>query len=384
MQRSNWVINATIYLLFAAVLMLVLVPYMSAAPGERPFGLWYVYSGSMEPVLKPGDGFIVVRSDDLQVGDIIVYKPQKLSYEYVTHRIVQITDEGRFITRGDNSPFTDQQGTEPPVGPSQVNGKVLTFRGHVVVLPYLGLVSATVSRLATTVSLGAKLGLLVFLALFASGLDYLLGNRRSKSRTRPFRLLDIAPYFDPLLLVFLAVLVLTGVGVVQSLGAWTSSDLSYVAVDRPGLRSPMIGTPYSESRTLENTSRLPYYVVIQPDSERVTVDPEVALVEAGERLEYSLSTTAPGETGHYVEPVSIRVYPAFMAEATFRSLYQYHFALPLIVAFSPLLLGLLAVGVWWLWRWRGSQGLVMCAGSHAGHNCLCTCWRKRGSESGRS
>jgi len=145
-----------------------------------------------------------------------------------------------------------------------------------------------------------------------------------------------------------------------TLSCWCSwLFLSYVAVDRPGLRSPMIGTPYSESRTLENTSRLPYYVVIQPDSERVTVDPEVALVEAGERLEYSLSTTAPGETGHYVEPVSIRVYPAFMAEATFRSLYQYHFALPLIVAFSPLLLGLLAVGVWWLWRWRGSQGLVM-------------------------
>ncbi|HWT75407.1 MAG TPA: S26 family signal peptidase, partial [Mobilitalea sp.] len=59
--------------------------------------LSYVYSNSMEPLIKVNDAFIVWPKSNYQLGDIIMYRPVVLEALYITHRILAIGDTG-FIT----------------------------------------------------------------------------------------------------------------------------------------------------------------------------------------------------------------------------------------------------------------------------------------------
>ena len=81
----------------------------------RPVSLWGdtryepVYSGSMEPAIPVG-GVVVIKAVDtetLKVGDIICFKLSESATTTVTHRIINITDEG-FITKGDANEDPDQ------------------------------------------------------------------------------------------------------------------------------------------------------------------------------------------------------------------------------------------------------------------------------------
>ena len=97
-------------------------------PDEIPhiFGIspLFVMSGSMAPAIKLDDliFFRPVNTDDLGVGDIIIYAPPENSRYVVTHRIVQILyDESNkrvFLTKGDNNNDVD----ESPVDADQVLG----------------------------------------------------------------------------------------------------------------------------------------------------------------------------------------------------------------------------------------------------------------------
>lgn len=69
--------------------------------------LTYVYSNSMEPLIKVNDAFLVWPAKKLQVGDIITYRPAALKAPFITHRIIAVGDKG-FITKGDNAPYEDQ------------------------------------------------------------------------------------------------------------------------------------------------------------------------------------------------------------------------------------------------------------------------------------
>jgi signal peptidase len=99
----------------------------------RPSFLWGdtyylpVLSGSMEPTIPVG-GVVVIQQTDpatLHVGDIICFKLSD-SQLWVTHRIVNITDEG-FITKGDANNVADRWVVER----ENVVGKVL------FTIPYL-------------------------------------------------------------------------------------------------------------------------------------------------------------------------------------------------------------------------------------------------------
>ena len=65
-----------------------------------------VRSGSMEPAICTGSICFVdkrIGYDDIEVNDIIAFKRGKL---LVTHRVVNITEEG-FVTKGDNNDTED-------------------------------------------------------------------------------------------------------------------------------------------------------------------------------------------------------------------------------------------------------------------------------------
>ncbi|MEZ3171090.1 signal peptidase I [Halorubrum sp. RMP-47] len=90
---------------------------------------YVVLSGSMEPVLSPGDVVIVDSSGPVQNGDVITYRSPGDSVP-TTHRVVGEVD-GRYETKGDANEEADT-GT---VAPEAIIGQVvltLPLIGHII------------------------------------------------------------------------------------------------------------------------------------------------------------------------------------------------------------------------------------------------------------
>ena len=106
-----------------ALIALVLLDYVTLAVVEGV---------SMEPTLQSGDLVLVIRRvspDDIDLGDVIVYRRGRT---LIIHRVVRVED-GVMITKGDNNWLPD-----PPVGASEIVGKVLEVGGCVVKVPLVG------------------------------------------------------------------------------------------------------------------------------------------------------------------------------------------------------------------------------------------------------
>lgn len=103
----------------AAAAALIVVP---KASGAKPLT---VLTGSMQPVLEPGDVAVVrpVDTERLQIGDVITFQAESGNPQLTTHRIVGVvltTDGVRYKTRGDANGAADPV----PVKPEQVKGEV--------------------------------------------------------------------------------------------------------------------------------------------------------------------------------------------------------------------------------------------------------------------
>ena len=85
-------------------------------PMPSGFGAAVILSGSMEPELSIDDLIIVKKSDNYDVGDIVVYQR---NYELIVHRIVEINGNN-VITKGDANNIEDD-----PISKKQIIGKVV-------------------------------------------------------------------------------------------------------------------------------------------------------------------------------------------------------------------------------------------------------------------
>lgn len=89
------------------------------------YGVAVVISGSMEPAISVNDLIIIKKTDDLYVGDVIVYEREK---DMIVHRIIDISgDKGIITTKGDANNAADD-----PIDRSAVRGSVI-FK-----IPYVG------------------------------------------------------------------------------------------------------------------------------------------------------------------------------------------------------------------------------------------------------
>ena len=90
-----------------------------------------VESNSMVPTFYRGDILILqgVPSEELKVGDIIVFSPSERQTP-VVHRIIAVNPDGSFQTKGDNNP--GQLPFEKNIHPQQIHGKII------FIIPYLG------------------------------------------------------------------------------------------------------------------------------------------------------------------------------------------------------------------------------------------------------
>ena len=126
----------SIVLTLLLVAVLGLVGAVTVAPrlvGAAPLA---VSTDQMQPTLARGDLAVVrpVPIDQLEVGDVVAFRPVPGSGEVVTHRLVDIDLEYdgsvRLQTQGDSSPYPD-----PSFTADQLQGRVA------YTVPYLGRVA---------------------------------------------------------------------------------------------------------------------------------------------------------------------------------------------------------------------------------------------------
>lgn len=104
---------------------------------ERGICLKVVVSGSMEPKFPVGSICIIEKNypvEKIKIGDVIAFSVDKKIW--VTHRVVQISREGNFLTKGDANETVDFGW----IAKRQYEGKTI---GNI---PYIGVVCMFFSR----------------------------------------------------------------------------------------------------------------------------------------------------------------------------------------------------------------------------------------------
>jgi signal peptidase len=109
-----------------------------------------VVSGSMEPVMYRGDivgiektsffGLKEFDTNDIKVGDIIVYNPEWTNVGPIIHRVININETNGtklFTIKGDNNPIQDPL----LVRPDQITSRAMTIGNQPFIIPKIGYIT---------------------------------------------------------------------------------------------------------------------------------------------------------------------------------------------------------------------------------------------------
>ncbi|WP_049903143.1 signal peptidase I [Halococcus agarilyticus] len=293
--------------LVAVVVALVLV----VAPASSPVQVAYVTSGSMEPTIGVGDGFLLVPAGNVDSGDIITF--QSAEQGRVTHRVVEQIDTG-FITQGDANPSTDQAGGTPPIRQSRIIGEAFSVGGEPVVIPNLG---AAVAFLRTN-----RLAVLVAgFALAAVGLV--------RGSDRPDR--GVLRVGDVLMPLFVGAALLTVVLIALSSH---TAGLDYVATDTPtgSPRTLPVGEPTTQNITVN--ARTGPFTHTFIDADGMTITNRTA---ENESVVLGVEIPPPESLGPIETTVSVRSYPLTLPYGVVARLHAAH---PIAAMFGSVLAAL--------------------------------------------
>ncbi len=331
----------------------------------QPILLSFVETGSMQPTMDPGDGFIAIPAPlagAVGPGDIVTFDAQEIEGGgLTTHRVTEETEQG-YVTQGDNNPFTDQDGGEPIVQDADIVAVAATFGGDVIVIPHLGTgamaFQSGLDSLQTwlAITLGAPslqgtqgLAYLLFgLSVIAYAVDwYLTGSNRRNAERDTSREDGTSVMF---VLVILALVLMATATAAMVVPAGTE-EYGIVSADFESDNPTVIerGTSEEIEYFVPNAGLVPVQTYVTPASQGVSVDSE--RVDLGPRDETTVNVTleAPPETGYYRLFVQEHRYLAVLPAGVIDELYGFHPWAP-IVAINGLLgggiilLGLALVG----------------------------------------
>jgi len=320
----------------------------------QPILLSYVETGSMEPTMEAGDGFVAIPTElagEIEEGDVVVFRAQEIQGGgLTTHRVVGETDRG-YVTRGDANPFTDQDGGEPPVAEAEIVAVAWQPGGEVLVLPELGTaveavrggLTAAQRRLAAALGTRALLGvqgvgiLLFALSVVGYAADWLLAGSGGRDRERTTDRDDGTSVR----------LVVVGLAAVVVLAA-TASMVAPAGTHEVGIvsaefesESPTV-VPRGESTAVEytvpNGGFVPVVVYFEPASDGVAVSPDRLAVPGRGSANVTFTLSAPPETGYYRLFVEEYRYLGLLPGPVIADLYAVHPWAP-IVAIDALLGG---------------------------------------------
>src|SRR3989344_5729299 len=103
MGKAIKIVSDIIFFIGLAISGAFLVAYFT---GHKPFGLYVVSSGSMEPAIKTGSVIAVAPQPVYRVGEVITYKTTPEAKSTTTHRVVG-TGGGFFKVAGDANDEVD-------------------------------------------------------------------------------------------------------------------------------------------------------------------------------------------------------------------------------------------------------------------------------------
>ena len=328
-----------------AVAVVVIVALVAGQILGQPLLLSYVTTGSMEPTMEPGDGFVAVPPElagSIGTGDVIVFDAQEIQGGgLTTHRIVDETDQG-FVTQGDANPFTDQDSGEPPIQEAEIVAVAWQPTGEVATIPYLGTVVEGVQSGLETVQLWlaqlfgtrALLGLQgIGYLLFAVsvGLYVILGRFEDEREREQDRSRDTGSN-TRLLAVGLALLVMSGATAAMIVPGGTH-EYGIVSAEFDSDRPTTIqqGTSDELPYAVGNDGFVPTVVFLEPGSEDITTEPGQMTVDSGETVNATVTITTPPETGFFQYFVTEYRYLQVLPPGVIASLYEIHPWIPLFV-----------------------------------------------------
>jgi signal peptidase len=341
MSALRWVVRAGELLALLLLLALIVGQLLG-----QPVLLSFVTTGSMQPTLDPGDGFVAVPMEvagPVHEGDVVVFRAEHVGGGgLTTHRVVGETDHG-YLTRGDANPSTDQAADEPPVQEPQIVAKAVQVGGTVVVVPHVGTVAEgtraaveTVQRhLASLLGTDAVLGpqgftyLLFGLSIVAYVVDSFRetrGSSRSRNRSRDTgtgtRLIVGS--------MALVVVVIATAAMVVPAGPF-AFDVVSSSVDSPGPGVIEQGSTENATYVVPNGGFVPVVVFLDPASEGIDVSPREFRVAGRDRVNATVALSAPPETGYYRRFLVEHRYLAVLPRSVIASLYAVHPWLPIAV-----------------------------------------------------
>ena len=354
--------TAAVYAVELAAILVVAAVLVGQFYGTPVF-LSFVETGSMEPTIETGDGFIAVPAavaGPVGEGDVVTFRAQELhGGGLTTHRVVGETEAG-YVTRGDNNVVTDQDGAEPHVTDGQIVAKALQVDGEVVVIPRFGTaviglqaaVGALQLWLAQTFNTDVFLGVegLSYLFFGLSVLVYAIGlfgeperkrGDRSHSRSRPH-------VYDGRLIVLGAIVFVGCVSMAAMLSMSSAEQVDIVSADFDSDRPTVIPTGETETHelTFYNGGVIPVVTTVEPSSNGVeTGPPDHARLDRGETVNVTVALTAPPETGAYVRSYTEYRYFMLLPPSTVLGLHAVHpwLAMGAVTAVLCLLVALPAV-----------------------------------------
>jgi signal peptidase I len=324
-MRYNRAINVISWILIAFVVVWLFITYFM----NQPIFVSYTLTNSMEPVINIGDLFFLEpyhTSIDslvsLNVGDIIVFK--SANGNYLVHRIIGDTVNG-FVTKGDNSPFSDQQGIESLVQKESIVGKVLMFQGNPLLIPKAGLLIRQFSLFfqRNTFLVAGLVGSAGTILLYLDKKSTRSFHRRKTLKNRKFDMKKIYVVCFLLLSVVVLVPMITGV---------VAHDFEYVVTD--GLtnsnRAVTKGTLVNRSLELSNNGILPVYVFLSTNDPSVQIESEAFLLYPGS-TEVEIKIQAENEIGYYEKAVNINKYLPVLPLTTVGALLELNPCLPIFI-----------------------------------------------------
>jgi signal peptidase len=328
----------------AAIVVFLAAMVLGQVLGQ-PVLLGFVTSGSMEPTIQTGSGFVAIPTaltGPVEEGDVVTFRAEEIQGGgLTTHRVVEETDTG-YVTKGDANPFTDQDGGEPVVRDAQIvavawqpGGEVLTIPGiGTLVMVIQGGLQATQQRLATLFGVRSLLGtqglayLLGGASLLAYVADLLLSGDRKRERDTDR---DTGTSVRLLVGVFAAAIVLSATAAMVVPAGPQEFGVVSAQSDSPGIDVIEQDTSESATYIVPNGGFVPTVSYFEPTSDNIGVEPGTVTVPARSSVNATLTIQAPPETGYYRYFVVEHRYLLVLPQSVIESLYLVHPWLPIVV-----------------------------------------------------
>lgn len=323
------------------LLVIILASLVLGQVLGQPVLLAYVTSGSMEPTISEGDGFLTMPAavtGPPSEGDIVTFRAQGIEEGgLTTHRIVDETGQG-YITRGDANPFTDQDGGEPPVTSDRIVATAVQIGGIVITIPGLGVaieaiqgglgvaVSTVIGATGLDLSLSSGsagswlfgLGLVVFVISLRPTDDE--GVDRDRTVTRGGESESIDGRSVSILLLILLLVPANAAMILPSGQTPVTIDGAEVA----SAERVAAGDPVETEFRAQNNGLVTVLLVFEPADEDVTIDPATSGISSGQSASSTVTVPAPEPDVERTVVITEYRYIVLMPESVILTLHELH------------------------------------------------------------